>query len=307
MNNLGKISFALILSALCVFSCESKKDAETTDAEPASFTVYTSNYPLYYFTSRVAPSNVEVRFPFTNTSDPAYWEIIPDTVNQMQSADLIFINGASYEQWLISVSLSTSTLVNTSESIVDKFITTDESVVHSHGEEGEHAHSKTAFTTWMDMELATAQAASIRDALIRIAPEHAAEIESNFESLRNDLNQLHQEFKTAADTELKVVFSHPVYQYFTNAYNLGGPSVHWEPDESLTDEMKHDFAHLAEEEGPFDIMIWEGTPLAENVEFLNSIGVRSIVISPCAALPDSGDFLEVMRKNIASLEATKVK
>ena len=92
MSTMKRLKYLLILTSLCAFSCETKKEINTPEAE--SFTVYTSNYPLYYFTSRIAPANVEVRFPFDGTSDPAYWEVIPDTVSSMQSADLIIIKSS---------------------------------------------------------------------------------------------------------------------------------------------------------------------------------------------------------------------
>ena len=49
-------------------------------------------------------------------------------------------------------------------------------------------------------------------------------------------------------------------------------------------------------------MIWEKQPVAELIEKLNSIGVRSIVFDPYANKFGKNDFLEVMNKNIQNLE-----
>ena len=49
-------------------------------------------------------------------------------------------------------------------------------------------------------------------------------------------------------------------------------------------------------------MIWEGQPLPEVVEELERLGIGSIMFDPCGNLPDSGDFMRVMRENVSSLE-----
>jgi len=55
---------------------------------------------------------IEVRSqPMCQEIDPAYWKPTPKEVSAMQQADLIILNGASYEQWLKNVSVPPSKLV----------------------------------------------------------------------------------------------------------------------------------------------------------------------------------------------------
>jgi len=49
-------------------------------------------------------------------------------------------------------------------------------------------------------------------------------------------------------------------------------------------------------------MLWEGTPAADSVEQLKQRGIGSIVFDPCANLPAQGDFLSVMKNNLAMLK-----
>jgi zinc transport system substrate-binding protein len=136
----------------------------------------------------------------------------------MQNADLILLNGASYEPWLTSVSLPESQLVDTSAGFKDKLIGLEERVTHSHGPEGKHEHAGTAFTTWLDLTLAVEQARSVKDALARLLPRHAPEIEG-FEQLRKELVGLDAEISAAwAGGRTARYFSHPVYQYFARRY-----------------------------------------------------------------------------------------
>ena len=51
--------------------------------------------------------------------------------------------------------------------------------MHAHGPEGSHSHAGTASTTWLDPEIAVAQATTIHDALVRILPAHQEEFGSN--------------------------------------------------------------------------------------------------------------------------------
>ena len=103
---------------------------KTTSEDPNSpteqiqkhFSVYVTNYPLKYFAERIAGDKVKVSYLITDDIDPAFWQPKSSDIVQMQTGDLIFINGATYEKWLKKVSLPESNLVNTSESFQDKYI-----------------------------------------------------------------------------------------------------------------------------------------------------------------------------------------
>jgi zinc transport system substrate-binding protein len=49
-------------------------------------------------------------------------------------------------------------------------------------------------------------------------------------------------------------------------------------------------------------MIWEGTPAQESIEKLESVGLKSVVFDPCGNVPESGDFMSVMKANVEALE-----
>jgi zinc transport system substrate-binding protein len=48
-------------------------------------------------------------------------------------------------------------------------------------------------------------------------------------------------------------------------------------------------------------MIWEQAPLEASVQRLKSMGIGSVVFSPAANQPAKGDFMTVMRANLANL------
>jgi zinc transport system substrate-binding protein len=294
---------AAVLSILWA-GCSGEKAAET-GAKPAGRpVVYASNYPLQYFAQEISAPLVDVRLPAPAGQDPAFWEPTPEDVAAMQKADLVLLNGASYESWLKNVSLPSSRLVDTTEGLQEQFIALEESVTHSHGPDGEHEHSATAFTTWLDLTLAIEQARAIKDAFAKRWPEYKDQFEAQFQKLAKDLEALDAEISQTAKAAagVPVLFSHPVYQYFERRYQVNGRSVHWEPDEMPSESMWQELTTLLSSH-PAKWMIWEGEPSADVTAKLTELGVHSIVFAPCGGAPEGGDFASQMKLNIQALKA----
>lgn len=301
MHELKIILTFLVL--LAMLSCkQSERKASSPDSPEKAVLVYTSNYPLYFFANRIGGDFLNLEFPASESTDPAYWQPDPVAISAMQQADLVLLNGASYEKWLGKVSLPTSRLVNTTDGLEERFIPLEEAVTHSHGPGGEHEHSGTAMTTWLDLSLALKQAEAVKKALILKFPGQKADFDEAFTQLEAELMQLDTDLEsiTVANPELHVVFSHPVYQYFEQRYKVKGTSLHWEPDVMPDEEQWKELSHIVEDhQGKW--MVWEDEPLTEISSRLESLGIRSIVFNPCGNLPEEGDFLSVMKSNLESL------
>lgn len=266
-------------------------------------TVYVVNYPLQYFAERIGGEHVNVVFPAPADVDPAYWMPDTKTISDYQQADIILLNGAGYAKWVNKATLPRFRMVNTSAGFKDQYIETTEILTHSHGSEGEHAHESLAFTTWIDFSLAAQQARAIAAALSRKRPELKELFQKNDQTLEQDLLKLDQDLKKlfSKDPSRPLVVSHPVYDYFARGYGLNIKSVHWEPDEILTNEQMMELNRILKAH-PAKWMIWEGKPLLGSVQQLQALGVESLVFDPCGNSPDQGDFLDVMRQNVANLE-----
>lgn len=299
-----KTCLLIVLCLIWIGGCsQNEENAALSTQQDQKPVVYVSNYPLQYFVERVAPW-AEVRFPADASGDPAYWKPIAEDVSAMQKADVIVLNGASYETWLANVSLSQTQLLDTSAGLSDRFIPLEEQVTHSHGLEGEHEHYGTAFTLWLDMTLAQAQVQAISADFAVRWPERSAGIEQAAAALLRDLRSLDEGLKASvgAAPGQPVLFSHPVYQYLEKRYGINGKSVHWEPDVMPDDEMWHELTHLVETH-PARWMLWEGDPEPEIAAKLLTLGIQSVVFDPCAGKPEQGDFLSVMKKNMVALQA----
>jgi len=263
--------------------------------------VMASNYPLAFFAEQIGGNQFEIRAPFPPDGDPAFWKPSVEAITAMQQADLLLLNGASYESWLKTSSLPSAILVDTSAGFEEQHIKV-RTTSHSHGADGAHEHAATAFTTWLDIDLAIQQAQAVQNALIRLRPDKEVLFSSNFTAVSSELQQLDSDIRRIiGNSTMPVVYSHPVYQYFQRSYKINGKSVHWEPEQPLTKAMLEEFQELLSEH-PAQWMIWEGEPLPESVLVLEALGVRSIVISPCGNVPEEGDYFSVMQQNVNALK-----
>jgi len=267
-------------------------------------TIYTVNYPLAYFAERLAGDLARVEFPAPPDVDPAFWMPDEETVRAYQGADLILLNGAGYAHWVDRVSLPASRMVNTSRDFADQYIETTSGVSHSHGPGGEHSHSGTAFTTWLDLDQAVRQAEAVAQAIVRKRPDAKGRVEQNLETLKGELAALDARLAktSAAAPSRPLLGSHPVYQYLARRYGLNLLSVLWEPDAAPTPQQWGEFERLLKDH-PARWMLWEAAPLPEIAQRLRTLGVESIVFDPCGNRPAAGDFVSVMTGNANNLEA----
>jgi zinc transport system substrate-binding protein len=265
-------------------------------------TIYVVNYPLQYFAERIAGEHAEVVLPVPPAVDPAYWMPDAATVAAYQRADLILLNGAQYAKWLSKVSLPQFRLVDTSAGFGARYIRRSDTVTHTHGPQGKHAHTDVAFTTWLDFDLAAQHAKAVADALSRLRPALRDTFQRRYIALAKDLQALDQAIHTvvAQQPTLHFIASHPVYDYLARRYQLEIQSVHWEPD-AVPSPAQWEQLSALRRTYPAAWMIWEAKPAAETVTTLTAMGITILVFDPCANVPERGDFLSVMRHNVANL------
>jgi len=278
---------------------EDSKSAAATKAENAL--VVTSNYPLFFFASRIAEGvdvAPEIVLPDIE-GDPALWIPSAEQIQLLQSADAVILNGAGAESWLNLITINRRHLVDTSVNITDRLIPLEDSVQHQHGPEGEHSHQGTAFTTWLDPQLAIEQAQSVTAVLIGLVPSGETNFRENMAKLEQELTQLDSQLAEvfAQFDGRPVLFSHPVYQYLQRRYDINGQSVHWEPEQEPTTSAWIAMQQLTAAH-PAMIMIWEDKPLESTAQRLSDVGITSIHFNTVVNRLDQGDYFSVMRANV---------
>jgi len=299
MKSSLKLIFKLSISLLILLMA-----SVAYTAEDDKLNIFAVNYPLAYFAERIGGDFVEIYYPIPSDIDPAFWKPTTEEILKIQKMDLILLNGADYAKWTKKVSLPYSKQVNTSKSFKENYIHIKEAVSHQHGPGGEHSHSGTAFTTWLDFSQAIAQAKAVTGVLVRKRPDNKDTFERNYAELKQDLAAIDSSLRTLTKnfSDKPLLASHPVYQYFARRYQLNIQSVLWEPD-VVPDQEQWRELHSLLNKHKAKWMIWEGEPAADTISRLQTIEFNSIVFDPCANKPSEGDFLSVMQSNINNLKS----
>lgn len=260
------------------------------------------NYPLQYFTERIAGHVVDVRFPIPEGIDPAGVSPSRSALHAFQSADLVLCNGAGYARWLKYASLPESRLLETAAIFSDRFIQQDHRGSHVHGESGSHSHRDFAGTTWLDPGLALLQAGVILEAILELVPRERVSLYKRYAGLKADLLDLQEDLLMAGGEldGMPILTVRPVYQYLARAAGLETMCLHWEPREAPGAAQWEQLAGIMDD-FPATAILWPEEPEAVVTDRLAGLGIRSILFDPCASVPAAGNYLSVMRGNITRL------
>ena len=116
----------LILLTACT---ERQPDGVDSDAVQGRPVVIAPNYPLYFFTQKIAGDVIDVRFPKIE-GDPAMWAPGGQESADLQNADLLILNGAGYESWLAFTTLPGGHLLDTSANVQAMLLPIENETVH---------------------------------------------------------------------------------------------------------------------------------------------------------------------------------
>ena len=273
-------------------------------AFPKDGVVYTVNYPLRFFADAIAGDDLDVVFPAPPGVDPADWSPNVDTLLDYQAADLTLLNGAGYAEWTKGVYLARSRLLDTSAGFKDRLIAEEsDGAPHVHGPTGAEVQgAAVAFTTWLDLSLARAQAEVVRDAMVVRWPAHAEAFTERHRQLDADLANLDAKLSDALAPlhSRHVLASHPVYQYLERRYGLDLTSFHWEPDMTPPPEEWAALDALLGQRAA-TVMLWESEPTQKTRAALQARGLRVAVFPTLSNRPPEGDFVSILRAAIDAL------
>jgi zinc transport system substrate-binding protein len=288
---IGLLGFYIILTA-----------SASTSSDLVKPKVYVTNYPLKYFVERIAGESVAVVFPIPEGLDPIFWMPNPESITDMQKAELIILNGATYEKWLPLVSLQPSKIVDTSIGFKDLYIHTPDSITHSHGSQGEHSHGGIRHTTWLDFYLASKQAKAIERSLSRVLPNSKQELRKRYLALEKDLIKLDQDFSQvfASISNQRILAAHPEYSYLARRYSLNLRSLLWSPEVMPSPDEWKEVQNLLNEY-PAKWIIWKKEPIKESTKKLDAMGIRNLIFHPCGNATEGDDFVSMMYQNLDHL------
>lgn len=272
--------------------------------EGATLTVHVPNMPIASIAGGLLPNNRVIVNAAAAGGDPAYWKPTAEDIGRVQRADVIVLNGAGYEPWAAQAALPRARTLELSRLVEDRLIA-EQGATHSHGPEGEHSHSGTAFTTWLSPAILRVQAGAIAAEFVKQRPSQKSAIEARLAALDARIVEVEAALKAIAAVEPRWLGSHPVYQYLAQAGGLTIDCVHWEPGETPL-EIEWDLLRRkrAEVSAPRVWMLWEDEPLPAVRDRLRAEGVEVIVFSPLGAGDGSrGDFVAYLKNRVDAMRA----
>lgn len=233
---------------------ENQETLETSTATEAQLSIYTTVYPIEYFTERIGGDAVTVASVYPPGSDEHTFEPTQQDMIEYADADYLFAIGLGLEGFIESAETTLANqnveIVRLADSISDDALIEDEAHdqseeestdEHAH-EEDEHAHEEESHEEesheghdhgeldphiWISPSISVELAKSIRDYLIEAAPEQQEQFEANFAELEMELVALDDSFKqmvTEAERDTFFV-SHAAFGYWATEYGLNQVSV----------------------------------------------------------------------------------
>lgn len=314
---------------------------ENGNSEETVLDIYTTAYPLVYFTERIGGERVNVESIYPPGANEHNFEPTQQDMIALAEADLLFYTGLGLEGFIDSAKNTLSRenveLVATADAISDEELEAAE----SHGEEShdietreeeshddhaeeeshdsdaheeeshdEHDHGSVDPHVWISPVLSQKLAESIKNSLVKADAEGVELYEANFEELVSELKQLDQSFTALSDqVENKVFFvSHAAFGYIADIYGfkqvaVAGLNSQDEPSQKELTEI----VDLAKEK-EIDYIVFEQNVSSNLTEVIqNEVGAEAIEMHNLSVWTqediDNGEtYFTLMEKNLEVLE-----
>lgn len=161
---------------------------------------------------------IEVKSIVPIGGDPHTYQPTPSDVKLVTQADLILVNGLTFEGWLQEL------IDNSGTQAPQKLITEGIEPIAS-----EVYHNASDPHAWMDPQNGLIYIKNIKEALIQLIPEEAEVFEFNYQIYAQQLRDLDAEIETMIQTiepEKRVLItSHDAFHYFGKRYGLDLESI----------------------------------------------------------------------------------
>jgi zinc transport system substrate-binding protein len=337
MKNLSIFLILILLLGACGEPTTGDSENETSNLEndnsdEAVLEVYTTVYPLAYFTERIGGERVNVDSIYPPGANEHTFEPTQQDMISLADADLLFYIGLGLEGFIDSAQDTLSgenvELVATADSIPDEELETEasheeessddhgndevdhEEEVHEEESHEGHEHDSTDPHVWISPVLSQKLAESIKDSLVKADSEGAEMYEANFEELVRELEQLDQSFDDLSNNvENKTFFvSHAAFGHIAETYGfeqvaVAGLNSQDEPSQKELTEI----VNLAKEKN-IDYVVFEQNISSKLTEIVQKeIGAEAVEMHNLGILTqediDNGEtYFTLMEKNLHVLE-----
>lgn len=271
--------------------------------------IYTSIYPLYFFTKEIVGEKGEVINLIPAGMDPHDYEPTIHDVMQLSDADLFIYNGAGLESWVERIVEA----VDNPELILIDSTTTIDLLNHKnddrHEDEHHAAHTHGDPHVWLDPNLAKLQAEVIRDALVSIDKGNSELYTNNYNELATKLDNLDAQFqdliKHAERADFVVshaAFGHLAARYGLNQVAITGVHVE-EPSTKQVQEIITFILH-----NDIEYILYDHLSTSKVAEVIEAeVGATSLMLHHLEGLTEEElaqgkDYFSIMEENLNVLK-----
>ncbi|MEN2465656.1 zinc ABC transporter substrate-binding protein [Ornithinibacillus sp. JPR2-1] len=316
----------LLLLAACNTNDENASSAAGVQNTDDTLTIFTSIYPLEDFAKKIGGEHVQVNTLIPPGADSHTFEPTSKDILDIAKADAFIFNGLGMESYAEKVK---ETLKNEDVVFVEA-AEGMEAIPHdhehhgeeadSHGHDGDehqdsehddgHHHGDQDPHVWIDPNQAIVLAEHIKNTLVDLKPEAREAFEENYETLKQDLEALDEEFHQLVDSKEnpEMIVSHAAYGYWEKSYGIksipiAGLSSSQEPSQS---ELTKLIQVAKEKDLKYVIFEQNITPKVAKV-IQDEIGAEPLYLHNISTLTDEDianeeDYFSLMERNLETLD-----
>jgi zinc transport system substrate-binding protein len=307
MKKIILLPFILLISFV-ITACSA--DNEQPDKKSEQLTIYSTVFPLQYFTERIGGKYVTVNTIYPPGADEHTFEPSQKDMIKLADSDLFFYIGLGLEGFVESAKESLKnenvSLIPTAEDLI-----LDPAEEHeAHEDHEDDGHGDFNPHVWLDPVYSKEMAAVIRDSLIEKMPQNKEIFNQNYQKLADELDQLNSEFESTITgaKHKEILVTHAAFSYWEQRYGLeeisiSGLSTTNEP----TQRELENIISLADKQGLHYILFEQNvqSKLAEIVQ--KEIGAKALPVHNLGILTkenikDNETYFTLMEQNLESLK-----
>lgn len=306
---------ALALTAIVLAACGSNDDDSKTDS--GKLNVYTTVYPLQYFTEQIGGEHVTASSIYPAGSNEHTFEPTQQDMMKLADSDLFFYVGLGLEGFVENAKKTlaneNTTLIETTANVdhekFDVSTSTHDEHEHDHDathEDDGHNHGDIDPHVWLSPVISQDLALEIKNALVKKDPDNKADYEKNYDALVEKLQNVDANYKAMAKAAKNKEFyvSHAAFGYIAGEYGLTQTAVAGlnSQDEPSQKELTQIVAQAKKDNIQY-ILFEQNVSSKLTAVIQNDIGAKNLTVHNLSVLTkediaDKRDYFSIMEDNL---------